>query len=97
MPRLPHQQETQHCERSQHVGEDEQRFPVVAIRRHASDRADQERRQHADDEEAADGQTRLGEHRDQRCRCNEVEPVAKETDNLPGPKQTEITIGCHQF
>ena len=86
------EQEGEDDGRSNKVGGDQDVFAVVAVGDDAGDRADEEGREHAHDEERANRQTRLRQHSDERGRGDEVEPVAEETDDLAEPEIAEIAI-----
>ena len=74
------------------VRENEQLLAVVAVGRNAGERAYEKRRQHTHDEETADGQARAGERSDECSGGDQVEPVAKEADDLAIPEVLEIAV-----
>jgi hypothetical protein len=70
---------------------------IVSIGDNASDRTRQERSQHPDDEQTADGKTRFCERRDQGGRSDQVEPVTEKADNLAKPKKTKARVLPNQL
>ena len=80
------QQKAEYDDRSYDVGEDQDVLAVVAVGKHAGNRTDQKRRQHAHHEEAADGESRAGQRGNQGSRGDEIEPVPQQADDLTEPE-----------
>ena len=70
---------------------------VVAIGKHTTNWADQEGRQHTDDEQPPDGEARTRQLPNKCSGGDQVEPVAEQTDDLAQPQVAEAGVASRQL